>query len=46
VLLFVSVMAVTVTLGIVNDPTNVWLFVENVWMPFPALNVPLFSIPP
>ena len=46
VLLFVSVTAVTVTLGMENVPVSACAFVLKVCIPVPAVNVPLLVIPP
>ena len=46
VLLFVSVIPVTVILGIENVPVRACKFVSNVCIPVPAVKVPLLIIPP
>ena len=44
--LFVSVIPLTVTLGIKKVPVKAWSLVSNVCTPLPAVNVALFVIPP
>ena len=43
--LFVSVTPVTVTLGIEKVPVSPWLLVSKVYIPAPAVNVPLLVMP-